>query len=219
MAQYLPPGRQVDIISGEWGYSTCKHANGSVMDCIEGANTGPNSYQDQAKFLARQWYVDLRELPCLLHKAQCWSTLCRLVNALEDIPISIFYDWHNDGINASEGEFNFGTVEHTYNNASLPYVTKPSYIAAGVLQSMFRGRSLVKRHTMATAFNTSDDNAYALEFEGGRLALWKIDGTTECQQEPRIKTDCGASPVALLYELILVFSKDSRSMVRGGECV
>jgi hypothetical protein len=115
----------------------------------------------------------------------------RLVNALEDIPVSIFYDWHNDGLNTTQGESNFGTVEHTYNNASLPYIPKPSYLAAGVLQSLFRGREFVTRHPVNTALNESDDNAYAMEFEGGRLALWKVDGTTECKQDARLKLNCG----------------------------
>ena len=37
-----------------------------------------------------------------------------LSNVMNHIPISIFYDWHNDGTNHSEPEHNFGIVNNAY---------------------------------------------------------------------------------------------------------
>ena len=102
-------GERVPIISGEWGYSTCWDAQLEVfIPCVGGARTGVNSYADQAKYLVRQW----------------------VLNDLLAVPISIFYDWKDDGEDAVKGEDNFGTVGYAYRNASAPYAPKLAFVAA-----------------------------------------------------------------------------------------
>jgi hypothetical protein len=67
----------------------------------------------QAKFLARTW----------------------LANALAGVALSIFYDWRDDGSNATDCESNFGTVRHPpTGNSSEPFPPKPAYLAAMAAQ-------------------------------------------------------------------------------------
>lgn len=110
--QYAPEGRgDLPLVSGEWGYTTCE------LPCHE---FGPfTTDAQQADFLARQW----------------------LLEAAIGVPVSIWYDWHDDGADPREREQNFGTVTNTYNNATLPYTPKPSYAAAVTARSLTFGLS------------------------------------------------------------------------------
>ncbi|EDQ90723.1 uncharacterized protein MONBRDRAFT_24381 [Monosiga brevicollis MX1] len=177
--------RDVPVVSGEWGYSTCtngsyvKHtapivtaAHWAAIYCDRGATTGPNTQSDQAKFLARQW----------------------LVNAMLNIPVSIFYEWRNGGDNKTYGEDNFGIVEANYVNMSHPFVPKVAYAAASTLQSQINSSTFSQR---LPAYNSSkqeesDEDIFVLAFANAtRLAVWKIDGDTSCDFVPRVYTDCG----------------------------
>ena len=73
--QYAPKGKQIPILSAEWGYSA------AWKDFDE---------TKQGKMLPRQW----------------------LVNLANDVPLSIWYDWHDDGTDPKEPEHHFGTVQH-----------------------------------------------------------------------------------------------------------
>ena len=89
--RYAPPSKKdrIPILSGEWGYSTCKRGV---------------TLETQAAFAARQ----------------------QLANLLNGVPLSIWYDWKNDGTDPNENEHNFGTV--------LPDLTpKPAYVAIQTL--------------------------------------------------------------------------------------
>src|SRR5206468_6291427 len=60
----------------------------------------------QGKYLARQW----------------------LFNLSQEIPLSIWYDWHDDGEDPKEPEHHFGTVRHAYHDGRDPcYEPKPAY--------------------------------------------------------------------------------------------
>ncbi len=102
----------------------------------------------QGKMLARQW----------------------LTNIANDIPLSIWYDWHDDGSNTKEPEHHFGTVFNAYNRAQTPvYDPKPAYRAAQAIVSNFGGFSFNKRLML-----TGPDD-YLLMFTRGeevRLAAW-----------------------------------------------
>jgi hypothetical protein len=91
--QYKPVGKEIPIISGEWGYSTSY-----LSDTLQG------------KYLARQW----------LH------------NMAQGIPISIWYDWHDDGRDPNNAEHNFGTVEWDYQ-------PKPAFLAMKTLIDQLQG--------------------------------------------------------------------------------
>jgi hypothetical protein len=103
-----------------------------------------------------------------------------------------------DGNDTGYSEDNFGTVHgESYNNASLPYIPKPSYYAAQTLQNgignalYFTGRLaanlLSNSPTPATV-----DNIFAFEFQSGAqsfdYAVWS--NITTCTA-PTQRVDCG----------------------------
>ena len=87
----------------------------------------------------------------------------QLANLFAGVPISIWYDWKNDGTDLKEREHNFGTVTHDLR-------PKPAYVALQTLTRELSGFRIEKR--LATG-NTNDfvlllsDNARAR-----KLAAW-----------------------------------------------
>ncbi len=95
----------------------------------------------QARFLARQW----------------------LTNLSSGVPLSIWYDWHDDGLDAKEPEHHFGTVLNEYHADRDPvYDPKPAYLAARQLTSFLRGHRFNKRLQVGGAGN------HVLLFSKGR---------------------------------------------------
>lgn len=95
-----------------------------------------------------------------------------MTNLANDIPVSIWYDWHDDGKDPKEPEHHFGTVKHPYNKDRKPvYDPKPAYLAAKTLSTVLCGFQFNKR----LAVGSSDD--YVFLFTKGdevRLAAWTI---------------------------------------------
>lgn len=105
-----------------------------------GYSTASMSPETQGKYLARQW----------------------LTNLGYDLPISIWYDWHDDGPDPKEREHNFGTVRTDYR-------PKPAYIAMKTLTQELRGFHAMGR----VSLGDSDD--YLMVFRKGEdvtLAVW-----------------------------------------------
>lgn len=61
----------------------------------------------------------------------------QLFNLLCNVPLSIWYDWQNDGTDANKGEHNFGTVSDTLS-------PKPAYTAVKVLTRELAGFSILE---------------------------------------------------------------------------
>lgn len=79
--------------------------------------------ESQGKMLSRQW----------------------LTNAANCIPVSIWYDWHDDGPDPKEAEHNFGTTKLKYYEGRNPvYDPKPAYDAAKTFNTILNGYSFVK---------------------------------------------------------------------------
>jgi len=103
----------------------------------------------QGKLLARQW----------------------LVNLVNDIPLSIWYDWHDDGTNPKDPEHHFGTVQHRYFADREPvYDPKPAYLAAQALARTLAGFRLSKRLDLGS----EEDFALLFANQAGevRAAVW-----------------------------------------------
>ncbi|GAB6166021.1 hypothetical protein JCM19992_20210 [Thermostilla marina] len=82
--------------------------------------------QRQGKYLPRQW----------------------LTNYACGIPVSIWYDWHDDGPDPEEPEHHFGMVAYPYHeNASPCYSPKPAYTAARTLTQTLAGYRYTRRIT------------------------------------------------------------------------
>lgn len=111
----------------------------------------------QGRYLPRQW----------------------LTNLSNDIPISIWYDWHDDGDDPKEAEHNFGTVRHAYRQGQTEvYEPKPAYLAAKTLTTQLAGYRFSKRLALA-------DDEYVLLFERDprqALVVWTTAET------PRVVT-------------------------------
>lgn len=131
--RFAPAGKHLPIISGEWGYS-------AVWQRFDADR--------QARYLARQW----------------------LVNLSQSVPLSIWYDWRNNGKNPKEPEHHFGTVQHDYRRGEQPvFEPKPAYRAAQTLTRCLSGLRFNKRLDVGQA----DD--WCLLFAAGdrqALACW-----------------------------------------------
>jgi len=122
--------------------------------------------EQQAKYLARQW----------------------LMNLACDVPVSIWYDWHDDGDDPKEPEHHFGTVLHEHREDRSPvYEPKPSYIAMKTLTEQLSGYTFDKR------LWTGDENEWVLVFRDGergkyknlQIVAWRTDTASEPKQIQR----------------------------------
>jgi len=130
---------------------------------------------DQAKFLARQW----------------------LINAYAGVPISIFYDYKNDGTNMTYTEDNFGTVQNPYNSTAFPHVPKPSFNAAQTVQNILGHLAFDSRIDayvlQDNGTSVVDNQTYVLSFANYTYAIWKASAEYSGTCDPSNRIDCGHS--------------------------
>lgn len=105
-----------------------------------GYSTTNLSRKLQGKYLARQW----------------------LSNLAYNIPISIWYDWHDDGKDPNETEHNFGTV-------TWDYKEKPSFAAMKTFTEQFAGYQSIGRVSLDSL---NDYMLMSREDTKIKLALW-----------------------------------------------
>ncbi len=109
------------------------------------SHTGGVSLETQAAFAARQ----------------------QLANLLAGVPLSIWYDWKNDGTDPAEREHNFGVVTDQL-------APKPAYQAIKSLTRELGGYRLKQR------VGTGNDRDFLLLFAkpraASKLAVWTLDG-------------------------------------------
>jgi len=128
MGKYLPEGKEMPVISGEWGYSQINWDKSNLPE------------EQQGQYLVRMF----------------------LINLMEGVPISIWYDWKDDGTDPDEREHHFGTMTHDLN-------TKPAYLAAKTLAHTLGGYSFVQR------IDLESEQDFALELARGQskaIAFW-----------------------------------------------
>ena len=176
VARYAPRGRTIPILQGEWGWASSGY-NQSILWFQEEMDS-----EIQGKLLARQW---LTNLAC-------------------SIPLSIWYDWHDDGSNPRNPEHNCGMVLNAYHPGQNPvYTPKPAYLAAQALTGVLRGYRFEK-HVPA-----GQPGDYVLAFRRGRLvrfAAWTVSSTPHTVRIPANQGPCriighkgedrGTTPVA-----------------------
>ncbi|HEV2329293.1 MAG TPA: DUF4838 domain-containing protein [Verrucomicrobiae bacterium] len=89
----------------------------------------------------------------------------QLSNLLNGVPLSIWYDWKNDGQDPANGEHNFGTVGYDL-------TSKPAYLS---IQTMTRKLS---GYRIAQRYNTGNTNDFILVLTNGsgesKLAAWTV---------------------------------------------
>jgi hypothetical protein len=93
-----------------------------------------------------------------------------LTNVANGIPISIWYDWRDDGIEPSEPEHHFGLVRNADESSrDQTHEPKPAYLATVTLSGVFDGYKFERRVPVG------NDNDYVLVFARAndiRLAAW-----------------------------------------------
>jgi hypothetical protein len=93
-----------------------------------------------------------------------------LVNLANDVPLSIWYDWHDDGPDPKEPEHHFGTVLNPYHkDRESVYDPKPAYKAAKTITSVLDGFAFSKRLPVGS------DEDYVMLFAKGaerRFVVW-----------------------------------------------
>lgn len=147
IAKYAPPGRTIPILQGEWGWASVYR-----KDILLGWAQMREGMNDelQGQLLARQW----------------------LINIAAGIPLSIWYDWHDDGPSPTDPEQHCGMVLYPYHEGRNPvYTPKPAYWAARTLTSVLEG------HRYEKSLPVGKPGDYVLVFRRGRavrLAAWTV---------------------------------------------
>jgi polysaccharide biosynthesis protein PslG len=98
-----------------------------------------------------------------------------LMNVANGIPLSIWYDWRDDGADPRESEHHFGLVKNSYlREQNHVYPFKPAYLAAKTLTEFLGDYRFEKR----LAVGSRED--YVLVFTNGndrRFAAWTTSST------------------------------------------
>src|SRR5258707_1150352 len=93
-----------------------------------------------------------------------------LTNLANNIPISIWYDWRDDGTDPNESEHHFGSVRNAYQaGRDQVFERKAAYLAAQTLLAFLEGYAYQGRLPVGS------DSDYILVFSKGnelRLAAW-----------------------------------------------
>jgi hypothetical protein len=93
-----------------------------------------------------------------------------LTNLANRIPLSIWYDWRDDGTDPNEAEDHFGVVRHEYRVGSASaYEPKPAFLAARTLTTILGGFRFQER------LNVGGSDDYVLAFVRGderRIVAW-----------------------------------------------
>ena len=132
------PNKNIPIISGEWGYPS------AAYNYTSGTYNVNATEATQAKYCARMF----------------------LMNLYQGIPISMWYDWRDDGQDPTNTnvQYHFGLLR--YDNSF-----KPSYYAVQSLMQNLNGKHFTQRLTSST-------NDYLLQFSNGSqttIAAWTVD--------------------------------------------
>jgi hypothetical protein len=126
----------------------------------------PPSKKDQIPILSGEWGYSTFKGGVSLQTQAAFAARQQLSNLLNGVPLSIWYDWKNDGPDPNENEHNFGTV--------LPDLKpKPAYLAIQTLTRELSGYRIARRVTLP------NDQDYALLCTNNagaqKLAAWTLD--------------------------------------------
>jgi polysaccharide biosynthesis protein PslG len=144
------------------------------------------SKKDRIPILSGEWGYSTWKRGVTLETQGAFIARQQLANLFNGVPLSIWYDWKNDGTDPNENEHNFGTV--------LPDLTpKPAYVAIKTLTHELAGYRIVRRLALA------NDKDYALLCEdpsgGQKLAAWTLGEPHPVSLEMSLKGE--AKPTAV----------------------
>jgi len=99
-----------------------------------------------------------------------------LVNLMAGVPLTIIYDWKDDGLSLDDSEHNFGLVSHHVRGPEW-FLVKPAWYAVYNLNKRLAGFSPAGRLELGPG-------VYALRFEGpgpAKIVLWAEEGEREVE--------------------------------------
>ena len=125
----------------------------------------PQSRKETIPILSGEWGYSTHNHGVSLETQGAFAARQQLSNLLNGVPLSIWYDWKNDGPDANENEHNFGTVLSDLQ-------PKPAYVAIKTLTRELSGYRIARRVTLP------DDKDYLLlctnPAGGQKLAAWTL---------------------------------------------
>jgi len=143
------------------GPETASEDYGKLRSLIE--KHAPTPAKKNLPIISGEWgYSTFTNKGVSLETQAAFIARQQLANLYAGVPISIWYDWKNDGTDLAEREHNFGTVTHDLQ-------PKPAYVALQTLTRELAGYRIEKR--LATA----STNDWALLLSKGaarKLAAW-----------------------------------------------
>jgi hypothetical protein len=150
----------------------------------------PPAKRGKIPILSGEWgYSSSRGGVSLSTQAQ-YAVRQQLFNLSEGIPISIWYDWKNDGHDPDDGEQNFGTVTETLE-------PKPAYRAIQEMIKTLSGAKLAMREQTTD----NDPHDFILLFGGSspRIAAWTIAAPHRALGPNALELQLTATP---LYDIL-----------------
>ncbi len=113
------------------------------------------------RVLSGEWgYPAINEMS--VDKQASYLVRMFLSNVMLDVPISIWYDWRDDGTDSKDPEHNYGVMFYDMRE-------KPAYIAMSTLSRVLNG------YEYSTRLASESDNDYILLMKNGdsfKLAIW-----------------------------------------------
>lgn len=131
-----------------------------IETCLPAAKRG------RIPILSGEWGYSTFSRGVSLETQAAFAARQQLVNLLSGVPLSIWYDWKNDGPDPNENEHNFGTV--------LPDLRpKPAYVAIRTLTGELAGYRIARRLPLS---NEKDYVLVCTNAAGSqKLAAWTLD--------------------------------------------
>ena len=127
----------------------------------------PAGRKNEIPILSGEWGYATHTKGLPLETQAAFAARQQLANLLNGVPLSIWYDWKNDGDDPNEREHNFGTVWPDLK-------PKPAYVAIQTMTRELNGYRIARR------YDTGDANTFVLVLtnatEETRLAAWTLGG-------------------------------------------
>lgn len=125
--------------------------------------------------ISSEWGYSSSTKGVSLEKQEAYIVRMQLSNLLNNIPVSIWYDWKNDGDDPTEHEQNFGTV-------TSDLKPKPAYTAVQTMNIQLKGFTFLRR------IRLKSDNDFALLFKND-IGTYKITAWTMVQSHQIMMDD------------------------------
>jgi polysaccharide biosynthesis protein PslG len=136
----------------------------------------PNEPKKKLPIISGEWGYSSHSKGVTLETQAAYFARQQLSNPLNGIPLSIWYDWKNDGDDPTENEHNFGTV-------TFQLEPKPAYRAAQTLARELAGYRIAQRLDVG---NTNDFVLVLTNQSGAaKFATWTTSTNSHAIALPR----------------------------------